>query len=357
MKWSRYKDQKTSFILNQRAELLGYYAKLKRDIIQKSGTETIIWKRHDNGTLTKVQLRNQREAEIVGSYPWRVAHGLTPPRQSFASINMHGTLHLDSMTILIPYIGLKIVNSISAALEDQICFNLYRFLRDSPAESVLSFCSMIPGTRWPQLNNVWMQFITTFVTKKYDFSSQEFRYAEDQQNSPASPTYDSDADPEFVPDTESESEEEPKRNIPKQKQEMENEPPLICAGEGESAEPSRHAASKKYKRQTDMCYFCETDVQNFVRHLRRNHLCETKVQEIFSHQKNSVERRKLLAILKKKRQFHKKFRRVRQTCEEGSFTKCIFSSVRKLSWILQIKVFIQTQKKVLGRSVSKKCSI
>ncbi|CAH1987918.1 unnamed protein product [Acanthoscelides obtectus] len=53
-------------------------------------------------------------------------------------------------------------------------------------------------------------------------------------------------------------------NDTRQEKEMENEPPLICAGEGESAEPSRHAASKKYKRQTDMCYFCETDVQNFT---------------------------------------------------------------------------------------------
>ncbi|CAH2013876.1 unnamed protein product, partial [Acanthoscelides obtectus] len=89
--------------------------------------------------------------------------------------------------------------------------------------------------------------------------------------------------------------------------ETKNEPPLICAaGEGESAEPSTHATSKKYKRQTDMCYFCETVVQSFVRHLRRNHLCETKVQEIFSHQKNSVERRKLLELLKKKGNYIKK---------------------------------------------------
>ncbi|CAH1965753.1 unnamed protein product [Acanthoscelides obtectus] len=166
----------------------------------------------------------------------------------------------------------------------------------SSQEEVMKFWNNRKTNRW---------LCNRSLSPSEDKSGNDTRQEKDQQNSPASPTYDSDADPEFVPDTESESEEEPKRNIPKQKQEMENEPPLICAGEGESAEPSRHAASKKYKRQTDMCYFCETDVQNFVRHLRRNHLCETKVQEIFSHQKNSVERRKLLAILKKKGNFIK----------------------------------------------------
>ncbi|CAH1958877.1 unnamed protein product [Acanthoscelides obtectus] len=46
-------------------------------------------------------------------------------------------------------------------------------------------------------------------------------------------------------------------NDTRQEKETENEPPLICAaGEGESAEPSTLAASKKYRRQTNMCYFC-----------------------------------------------------------------------------------------------------
>ncbi|CAH2003274.1 unnamed protein product [Acanthoscelides obtectus] len=61
-------------------------------------------------------------------------------------------------------------------------------------------------------------------------------------------------------------------NDTRQEKETENEPPLICAaGEGESAEPSTLAASKKYRRQTNMCYFCETDVQKFRKyfHIKR----------------------------------------------------------------------------------------
>ncbi|KAF5272966.1 hypothetical protein FQR65_LT17267 [Abscondita terminalis] len=58
-----------------------------------------------------------------------------------------------------------------------------------------------------------------------------------------------------------------------------------------------------YKRKKNMCYFCESDVLNFVRHLKRNHFYELEVHEIFSKQKNSKEKRELLAILKKKGNF------------------------------------------------------
>lgn len=54
-----------------------------------------------------------------------------------------------------------------------------------------------------------------------------------------------------------------------------------------------------------MCYFCELDVQNFPRHLQRNHSCEPEVLQIFLKGKKTKERRQLLALLKKKGNFIK----------------------------------------------------
>lgn len=70
---------------NKRAaitSLLRVYAQLKRDIIVSTPTETAIYKREDDGTLAKITARRQRESDIVGSYAWRVAHGLTPPHKA-----------------------------------------------------------------------------------------------------------------------------------------------------------------------------------------------------------------------------------------------------------------------------------
>jgi hypothetical protein len=57
-------------------EVLKAHAMLKRDIIQRTPTETVIWTRHEDGSLHKVPVRKQREDEIVGSYAWRRKHGL-----------------------------------------------------------------------------------------------------------------------------------------------------------------------------------------------------------------------------------------------------------------------------------------
>ncbi|KAK9882667.1 hypothetical protein WA026_022718 [Henosepilachna vigintioctopunctata] len=52
-----------------------------------------------------------------------------------------------------------------------------------------------------------------------------------------------------------------------------------------------------------MCYFCEQDVHNFARHMRRNLSCEPEIQQILSKEKKTKERRNLLAVLKKKGNF------------------------------------------------------
>lgn len=70
---------------NQRAiinSLLKIHAQLKRDVVYRTATETIIYKREDDGRLTKVEARRQRESDIIGSYAWRVQHGMTPPQSN-----------------------------------------------------------------------------------------------------------------------------------------------------------------------------------------------------------------------------------------------------------------------------------
>lgn len=73
---------------------------------------------------------------------------------------------------------------------------------------------------------------------------------------------------------------------------------------------------KPYKRKLDFCYFCEAEVQNFARHIKRNHCMELDVARIFSKPVKSKERRNLLNNLRRKGNFlasgKKCFKPVRQ---------------------------------------------
>ncbi|XP_050516376.1 uncharacterized protein LOC126891238 [Diabrotica virgifera virgifera] len=76
-----------------------------------------------------------------------------------------------------------------------------------------------------------------------------------------------------------------------------------------------------------MCYYCETDVNNFVRHLQRNHSCELEVQRILSKEKKSKERRELVSLLKKKGNFIKNSQECVKPVKQGlqpsqSFLPC-----------------------------------
>lgn len=56
-------------------------------------------------------------------------------------------------------------------------------------------------------------------------------------------------------------------------------------------------------RRQHFCFYCETNVLNFARHIKRNHPMDIEVQEILSKKINSKERKKLLAKLRKKLNF------------------------------------------------------
>ncbi|KAL4704338.1 hypothetical protein ACJJTC_019383 [Scirpophaga incertulas] len=54
------------------------------------------------------------------------------------------------------------------------------------------------------------------------------------------------------------------------------------------------------ERIKDFCFYCETGVLNFARHVIRNHTTETEVQKILAYPKKSIKRKNLLTALRKK---------------------------------------------------------
>lgn len=60
---------------------------------------------------------------------------------------------------------------------------------------------------------------------------------------------------------------------------------------------------KKYKKKAperDNCYFCETEVLNFSRHIARCHSAEIEVQRLLAKPVKSKERKNLITSLRKK---------------------------------------------------------
>lgn len=84
---------------------------------------------------------------------------------------------------------------------------------------------------------------------------------------------------------------------------------------------------KIYKRKPVFCYFCETSVLNFSRHIRRNHPCELEVVEIFAKKAKSCARKRLIDLLRKKGNYLKNsnecFKPVREFCiSNQSYLPC-----------------------------------
>nr|XP_023014877.1 uncharacterized protein LOC111504537 [Leptinotarsa decemlineata] len=71
------------------------------------------------------------------------------------------------------------------------------------------------------------------------------------------------------------------------------------------SEQHKTSRTKPFKviRQPDFCFFCKTEVKNFARHIQRNHVGETEVQNILALPSNSIERKRAFACLRKKGNF------------------------------------------------------
>lgn len=115
--------------------------------------------------------------------------------------------------------------------------------------------------------------------------------------------------------------------------------------------------AKKYKRSPDFCFFCEDDVLNFGRHIIRNHSQEITVQNILALPPKSVERKHLIASLRKKGNFIKNssnlFKPVHKSYlshTEDNYASCPFCVglySRKLLW---------KHVKICPENKEKKCS-
>lgn len=73
------------------------------------------------------------------------------------------------------------------------------------------------------------------------------------------------------------------------------------------------------------CYFCESDVQYFPRHLIRNHKSELEVQKIFQFAPRSKERNDLLFALRKKGNYllsNDKTKPVRKGADDRNYLPC-----------------------------------
>ncbi|CAH1107381.1 unnamed protein product [Psylliodes chrysocephalus] len=57
---------------------------------------------------------------------------------------------------------------------------------------------------------------------------------------------------------------------------------------------------KKVVRIPDFCFFCESDVLNFARHITNSHRSEIEVQKILSLPSKSLTRRNLIASVRKR---------------------------------------------------------
>lgn len=61
----------------------------------------------------------------------------------------------------------------------------------------------------------------------------------------------------------------------------------------------KKTSKAKFIRKPDFCYYCETMVLNFSRHITRNHSTEHEVQKILSKPSKSLERKQLFTLLRK----------------------------------------------------------
>ncbi|KAG5896075.1 hypothetical protein JTB14_006864 [Gonioctena quinquepunctata] len=57
---------------------------------------------------------------------------------------------------------------------------------------------------------------------------------------------------------------------------------------------------KKVKREKDLCFYCDSEVLNFARHLLRNHSSEIEVQKIASLPSNDLRRKRLITEIRKR---------------------------------------------------------
>lgn len=100
---------------------------------------------------------------------------------------------------------------------------------------------------------------------------------------------------------------------------------------------------RKGEKKSNFCFYCETSVLNFSRHIVRNHPSETDVQKIILQPSGSKERKRLLDLLRKKGNFlnsnivRKPVQRLRTEKDLLPCDNCLGFFSAKLLWRHRIK--------------------
>ncbi|KAG5863594.1 hypothetical protein JTB14_005011 [Gonioctena quinquepunctata] len=90
---------------------------------------------------------------------------------------------------------------------------------------------------------------------------------------------------------------------------------------------SSEIAANINSKKTVFCYFCETSVSNFPRHLSRNHKSELEVQKILALPPLSKERKGLLQALRKKGNYltsNEVVKPVKKGAEDTNYLPCTY---------------------------------
>ncbi|CAG9788289.1 unnamed protein product [Diatraea saccharalis] len=117
--------------------------------------------------------------------------------------------------------------------------------------------------------------------------------------------------------------------------------PMSSADYSEVISSNESGKKKKRTRTKDYCFYCETDVLNFARHIARNHTMECEVQKILSYPKKSYTRKNLLTNLRKKGNYIKNVTKCCKPMKKSSIypdidylpcEKCLGFYSRKQLW-------------------------
>lgn len=117
--------------------------------------------------------------------------------------------------------------------------------------------------------------------------------------------------------------------------------------------PVTKKITEKYVRKKDLCYFCETDVLNFARHITRNHPCEPEVRQILAYQPQSKKRRELLAQLKKKGNFIKNSEKCEKPVRKAALSDQNFLPCSNCLGFYRSKYMYRHRKKCVNGESSK----
>lgn len=102
--------------------------------------------------------------------------------------------------------------------------------------------------------------------------------------------------------------------------------------------PKNQPKKQKVIRDKDFCFYCESLVLNFSRHLLRHHIYEPEVQKIISKPKKSLQRKQLIIQLRKKGNFIQNSVEVTKPMRKQKFasylpcTNCLGFYSKKLLW-------------------------